>query len=153
MHDQKVMAQGQRNMATRRSGSETLGIKSTALIKVTICFSILIITVFQRYMYSRLELFTANQGFLNMLKQKFMKSSSSKHVGYDSSTLPNPGKSRGRNKGGDNDEDNRNNTDDRLLPSATASGNLNATTATNSANVTPEMSRRKYVRDNDATAR
>ena len=82
-----------------------------------------------------------------------MKSSSSKHVGYDSSTLPNPGKSRGRNKGRDNDEDNRNNTDDRLLPSATASGNLNATTATNSANVTPEMSRRKYVRDNDATAR
>ena len=82
-----------------------------------------------------------------------MKSSSSKHVGYDSSTLPNPGKARGRNKGGDNDEDNRNNTDDRLLPSANASGNLNATTATNSANVTPEMSRRKYVRDNDATAR
>ena len=87
-----------------------------------------------------------------MLKQKFLKSSSSKHVGYDSNALPHSGKSRQRSNE-NNDEDNRNNTDDRLLPSASASGNPNATTATNSANVTPEMSRRRYARENEATIR
>ena len=101
---------------------------------------------FYRSFYSY---FLANQGFLNMLKQKFLKSSSSKHVGYDSNTLPHAGKSRQRNTE-NNEEDNRNITEDRLLPSASASGNPNATTATNSANATPEMARRRYARENEA---
>ena len=92
---------------------------------------------------------SANQGFLNMLKQKFLKSSSSKHVNYDSNTLPHPGKPRQRNSE-NNEEDNRNINEDRLLPSASASGNPNATTATNSANATPEMARRRYARENEA---
>ena len=90
-----------------------------------------------------------------MLKQKFLKTSSNKHVGYDTTSLPRPGKARQKNAGEhrNNDEDNRN-TEDRLLP-ATASGNLNATTATNSANVTPEMTRRRYAQEiqNGATGR
>jgi hypothetical protein len=72
-----------------------------------------------------------------MLKQKFLKSSS-KHTNYDSSSLPHPGK---RNKRCI-DEDNKNGGNP-LVPTTT-SGNMNATNLTNSANVTPEITRRSY---------
>ena len=84
------------------------------------------------------HLFEGNQGFLSLLKQKFSRS---RPAGYDSSSLPRPGKSRQRNARF-YDGDNKIGVD-RLAP--TTSGNLNATNVTNSANVTPEMIRRSYA--------
>ena len=88
--------------------------------------------------YISVFLFKGNQGFLNMLKQKFLKSSS-KHTNYDTSSLPHPGNLRQRKC---IDEDNKNGGNP--LVSTATSGNMNATNVTNSANVTPEMSRRAY---------
>ena len=75
-----------------------------------------------------------------MLKQKFLKGSS-KQSGYETSSLPQPGKLKHRNVRCI--DDNNKNGADPLVP--TTSGNLNATNATNSANVTPEMTRRAYA--------
>ena len=88
----------------------------------------------------KFNLFKGNQGFLSMLKQKFSRSSN-RNASYDSSSLSRPGKSRQRNARF-YEEDIKNGADG-LAP--TTSGNLNATNATNSANVTPELMRRSYA--------
>ena len=94
--------------------------------------------------------YKGNQGFLNMLKQKFLKGSS-KPTDYETGSLPQPGR-RQKNVRNVVDEDNKNGSA-RLVP--TTSGNLNATNATNSANATPEMIRRGYAPEmrNEAGAR
>ena len=94
------------------------------------------------YEYNNISLYIGNQGFLNMLKQKFLKSSN-RGTDYDAGgSLHRPGKLRCRNvRCMDNFKD-ENNTKNLLV---TNLGNLNATNATNSANVTPEMTRREYA--------
>ena len=81
-----------------------------------------------------------------MLKQKFSRGSS-KEPEYDSKSLPR--KSKHGNATFYDDK----NGGGRLAP--TASGNVNATSATSSANVTPEMIRRAYAPDlrNEAALR
>ena len=75
-----------------------------------------------------------------MLKQKFTRSSS-REENYSSSSLPRPGKSKHKTARflDDNDGD----YGERLAP--TTSGNANASSIINSANVTPEVLRRSYA--------
>ena len=75
-----------------------------------------------------------------MLKQRFSRSSSRENS-YDSRSLSRPAKSKGRNT--KFYDEHHKNGENRLAP--TVSGNVNATSATNSANVTPEMIRRAYA--------
>ena len=94
------------------------------------------------YEYNNISLYIGNQGFLNMLKQKFLKSSN-RGTDYDAGgSLHRPGKLRCRNVRCMDYFEDENNTKNVLV---TNLGNLNATNATNSANVTPEMTRREYA--------
>ena len=136
---------------------EVSGTKFTAPIKVHFlewmlllynCNILYIISV--KSIIHEIYSFEGNQGFLSMLKQRFSRSSNWP-TSDESSSLPRPGKSNKRNARF-YDDDNKNGAD-RLAP--TTSGNLNATNATNSANVTPEMMRRSYAPEmrNEATVR
>ena len=75
-----------------------------------------------------------------MLKQKFTRNSN-RDANYSSSSLPRPGKSK--HKTARFIDDNDGDYGERLAP--TTSGNLNLSSLTNSANVTPEVLRRSYA--------
>ena len=150
LEEKKSIKSMERSMLLPKSESGVLGTKFIALIKVNACYfgcfliQVLCIKSFTgfSYEYNNISIYIGNQGFLNMLKQKFLKSSN-RGTDYDAGgSLHRPGKLQCRKfRCMDHFED-ENNTKNLLV---TNLGNLNATNATNSANVTPEMTRREYA--------
>ena len=98
LEEKRSVRSMERSMLLPKSESGVLGTKFIAPIKVNVCnfgcFPIQESFTHFSYEYNNVSIYIGNQGFLNMLKQKFLKSSN-RSTDYDAGgSLHRPGKLR-----------------------------------------------------------